>query len=107
MIDTDKYKGLIEDIDMIINAEEISVDDLLADCMVLKDGITELLAEVKRLREELEKVQQQCDKYSGALNLAIDWIGHTGMGMEYEERIKNDYGITVYGDKYGNEGEQE
>ena len=53
MIDTDKYEGLNEVIDRIINSDEIGVDDLLADSMVVKDGINELLAEVKRLREEL------------------------------------------------------
>ena len=54
MIDTDKYEGLNELIDRIINSDEIGVDDLLADSMAVKDGINELLAEVKRLREDNE-----------------------------------------------------
>ena len=62
--------------------------------------IETIQAEVKRLREELSKVGQERDKYCGALDLAIEWIGYTGMGMEYEERIKQDEGITVYGDEY-------
>ena len=55
MIDTDKYEGLNEVIDRIINSDEIGVDDLLADSMAVKDGINELLAEVKELREALYK----------------------------------------------------
>ena len=51
MIDTDKYEGLNEAIDRIINSDEIGIDDLLADSMAIKDGINELLAEVMRLRE--------------------------------------------------------
>ena len=49
MIDTDKYEGLNEVINRIINSDEIGIDDLLADSMAVKKGINELLAEVKRL----------------------------------------------------------
>ena len=45
-------------IDRIINSDEIGVDDLLADSMVIKDGINELLAEVKRLRELIKEIAQ-------------------------------------------------
>ena len=44
---------LIEAIERLINSDEIGVDDLLADSMIIKDGINELLAEVKRLRKEV------------------------------------------------------
>ena len=54
MIDISKYEGLNEVIDRIINSDEIGIDDLLADSMVIKDGINELLAEVIRLREEVK-----------------------------------------------------
>ena len=53
MIDIDRYEGLSEVIDRIINSDEIGVDDLLADSMAIKDGINDLLAEVKRLQERL------------------------------------------------------
>ena len=48
MIDTDKYEGLNEVIDRIIDSDEIGIDDLLADSMAVKNGIKELLTEVKR-----------------------------------------------------------
>tara|TARA_R110002020_G_scaffold216353_6_gene423976 strand:- start:779 stop:1039 length:261 start_codon:yes stop_codon:yes gene_type:complete len=54
VIDISKYEGLNEVIDRIINSDEIGIDDLLADSMVIKDGINELLAEVIRLREEVK-----------------------------------------------------
>jgi len=53
MIDTDKYEGLNELINRIIDSDEIGIDDLLADSMAVKKSINELLAEVKRLRERL------------------------------------------------------
>ena len=49
MIDTDKYKGLNELINRIIDSDEIGIDDLLADSMAVKKSINELLAEVKRM----------------------------------------------------------
>ena len=55
MIDTDKYEGLNEAIDRIINSDEIGIDDLLADSMSVKDAINELLAEVKRLHERIDE----------------------------------------------------
>ena len=55
MIDTDKYEGLNELIDRIIDSDEIGIDGLLADSMAVKKSINELLAEVKRLRESLYK----------------------------------------------------
>ena len=58
MIDISKYEGLNEVIDRIINSDEIGIDDLLADSMVIKDGINELLAEVERLREENEQLRK-------------------------------------------------
>ena len=64
MIDTDKHEGLNEAIDRIINSDEIGIDDLLADSMAIKGGINELLAEVKQLREEnerLHKAIRECD----------------------------------------------
>ena len=57
MIDTDKYEGLSEVIDRIINSDEIGVDDLLADSMAIKDGINDLLAEVKRLKSQYNKLK--------------------------------------------------
>ena len=57
----DKYEGLSEVIDRIINSDEIGVDDLLADSMAVKDGINELLAEVKRLREEVKVLSKYRD----------------------------------------------
>ena len=71
----------------------------LADVLLMADAPL-LLEEVKRLREELSKVEQERDKYSGALELAIEQIGYTGMDIEYEERMRKDRGITVYGDEY-------
>ena len=56
MIDTDKYEGLNEVINRIINSDEIGIDDLLADSMAVKKSINELLAEVKRLRELVDNL---------------------------------------------------
>ena len=67
MIDTDKYEGLDEVIDRIINSDEIGIDDLLADSMAVKDGINELLTEVKRLREELRVTQSNFSMVRNAL----------------------------------------
>ncbi len=110
MIDTDKYEGhlidkAVEDNSqvwvwknwMLKNAE--TIEQHKATAALLSDA-PKLLAEVKRLREELSKAEQERDKYSGVLNLAIPYIGHTGMGIEFEEYMKDDYGITVYGDEY-------
>jgi len=68
MINTDKYEGLDEVIDRIINSDEIGVDDLLADSMAVKDGINELLTEVQRLRgllDEIDDVVYYNDKKAG------------------------------------------
>jgi len=54
-----------EAIDRIINSDEIGVDDLLADAMAVKDGISDLLAEVKRLREENERLRDMIEKAVG------------------------------------------
>jgi len=54
-----------EAIDRIINSDEIGVDDLLADAMAIKDGISDLLAEVKRLREENERLRDMIEKAVG------------------------------------------
>ena len=70
MIDTDKYEGLNEVINRIINSDEIGIDDLLADSMAVKKGINELLAEVKRLQKEnkiLAKYMDIVNKYDDAL----------------------------------------
>ena len=45
---TEKYEGLNKLIDRIINSDEIGVDDLLADIMDVKEGINEVITEVKR-----------------------------------------------------------
>ena len=78
MIDTDKYEGLSEVIDRIINSDEIGVDDLLADSMVIKDGINELLAEVKRLRKQVSKAKEWVRSYfinmSGDFNSLEDKV---------------------------------
>ena len=71
MIDIDKYEGLNEVIDRIINSDEIGVDDLLADSMVIKDGINELLAEVKRLREKNEEFGYQLIEAIGLLKMSV------------------------------------
>ena len=42
---------LISLINGVMNSEEVGVDDLYADCIDIKEGIVELLAEVKRLRQ--------------------------------------------------------
>ena len=68
MIDTDKYEGLSEVIDRIINSDEIGVDDLLADSMAIKDGINDLLAEVKRLRKQLSKARNWVRDYFTDIN---------------------------------------
>ena len=97
MIDTDKYEGLNEVIDRIIDSDEISIDDLLADSMVVKNGIKELLAEVERLRKELDEVYQERDKYEGALNIALEHLGYQGADHEWFCREK--YQCNVYGDE--------
>ena len=68
--------------------------------MTMETQIDVLLAEVKRLSEELKAVKRERDKYSGALELAIERDSYTGMGMAYEERMREEEGITVYGDEY-------
>ena len=65
MIDTDKYEGLGEVIDRIINSDEIGVDDLLADSMAVKDGINELFAEVEELRAWKKFVSDIVKQQSG------------------------------------------
>ena len=95
MIDTDKYEDAKK---VVQDAGLIDENDGHPDIHYRKIAL--LLTEVKRLREELDKAEQKRDKYCGALDLAIEWIGYTGMGMEYEERIRQDEGITVYGDEY-------
>ena len=110
MIDTDKYEGhlmdkAVEDNSqvwvwknwMLKNAE--TIEQHSATAALLNDAPL-LLEEVKRLSEELKAVKRERDKYSGALELAIEQIGYTGMGIAYEERMREEEGITVYGDEY-------
>ena len=75
------------------------VKETYANLLLITDAPL-LLEEVKRLREELEEAKQKRDKYLGALDSAIEQIGYTGMGIDYEERMREDAGITVYGDEY-------
>tara|TARA_R110002020_G_scaffold184769_4_gene382027 strand:+ start:110 stop:367 length:258 start_codon:yes stop_codon:yes gene_type:complete len=74
MIDTDKYEGLGEVIDRIINSDEIGVDDLLADSMAVKDGINELFAKVKKLREQNELMVEYFRYMRDGGLTDADWI---------------------------------
>jgi len=113
MIDTDKYEGHLNVYGFTFCSDTYQIMEeegdterfnptvaLLNDAPLLLQALIDERAEVKRLREELDKAEQERDKYSGVLNLAIPYIGHTGMGIEFEEYMKDDYGITVYGDEY-------
>ena len=86
MIDTDKYEGLNEVINRIINSDEIGIDDLLADSMAVKKGINELLAEVKRLREKLFEAEL--------------WVNNDSYTFENDIKELNDFGDNMpsYGD---------
>ena len=75
----DKYEGLSEVIDRIINSDEIGVDDLLADSMAIIDGVNELLAEVKRLREMLNIAEQNIPRRVH-LDCYIDALIEAGFG---------------------------
>lgn len=86
MIDTDKYEGLDEVIDRIINSDEIGIDDLLADSMAVKDGINELLTEVKRLREEKDILR--CMRRDG-----IDTSAHDNLLSEVK-RLREELRVT-------------
>jgi len=83
MIDTDKYEGLNELIDRIIDSDEIGIDDLLADSMAVKKSINELLAEVKRLRGVMIYVEQRQP------HPALEWALKEGLTLtEIKERIE-------------------
>ena len=64
--------------------------------MTMETQIDELLAEVKRLREELSKAERKRDKYSGALNIALEHLGC--QGADHEKLCKENYECNVYGD---------
>ncbi len=64
MIDRKEYEGLIEQIDRIINAEETGVDDLLADCMLLRLAIIELLSEFNRVREGIADIVEEMQTWT-------------------------------------------
>ena len=64
--------------------------------MTMETQIDELLAEVKRLREELSKAERKRDKYSGALDMALEHLGYAG--ADHEEYCREGWGCNVYGD---------
>ena len=66
-----------------------------ADAQLIADA-PKLLAEVKRLREKLDKVTQERDKNSGALNIALEHLGY--QGADHEQLCKEQYECNVYGD---------
>ena len=74
-----------------IVASNLTIQDaqLIADAPLL-------LAEVKRLREELSKAEQETDKNSGALNMALEHLGY--QLADHERFCKEQYGCNVYGD---------
>ena len=98
----DEYIGAISKHECVV--DRFFVIELLEEVKRLRETVKSYLdldlEEVKRLREELSKAEQERDKYSGALELAIEQIGYTGIGIEYEERMRQEEGITVYGDEY-------
>ena len=60
-------------------------------------------AEVKRLREQLDKSYQERDKNSGALNMALEHLGY--QGADHEQFCKEQYECNVYGDDLESEEE--
>jgi hypothetical protein len=98
MIDTDKYEGQIEFDDIlreIVRGVDISEGnyDILR---YYRDEYKDLLAEVKKLREELSKVEEERDKYDGALNIALEHLGY--QGADHDGFCKDKYECNVYGD---------
>ena len=107
MIDTDKYEGHTPaeewgGKDKIIFADGYRAifldDDVYATDLDrrLMAAATLLLAEVERLRKELDEVYKERDKYDGALNIALEHLGYQGADHEWFCREK--YQCNVYGD---------
>ena len=105
MIDTDNYEGQIE-FDDVLKEIEVGVDISEGNYDILRyyrDEYKDLLAEVKRVREELSKVKQERDKNSGALNMALEHLGH--QGADHEWFCEDGWGCNVYGDDLESEEE--
>tara|TARA_R100001510_G_C7441434_1_gene70483 strand:- start:40 stop:504 length:465 start_codon:yes stop_codon:yes gene_type:complete len=107
MIDTDKYEGhdlstdkkmsdAIEYIQGSIFHDEDEGRIAEANAQLMADAPL-LLAEVKRLRKELSKVEQERDKYDGALNIALEHLGY--QGADHDEFCKEQYECNAYGDE--------
>jgi len=71
----------------------------------LMQALVDERAEVKRLREELDEVYQERDKYEGALNIALEHLGYQGADHEWFCREK--YQCNVYGDELLTKEEEE
>ena len=84
MIDTDKY-GMTNE-ELLERYSNLLVDDY-----------KELLAEVKWLREKLDEAEQERDKNSGALNIALEHLGY--QGADHGQFCKEQYECNVYGDE--------
>ena len=75
--------------DGLITKEEEANLRLMADAPLI-------LAEYKKLREELSKVEEERDKYDGALNIALEHLGY--QGADHDGFCKDKYECNVYGD---------
>ena len=107
MIDTDKYEGHTEGhwatttrkgtwvVYTQDNGDVATMNDY-EDAKLIADA-PKLLAEVKRLREKLDKAEQERDKNSGALNIALEHLGY--QGADHEQFCKEQYECNVYGDE--------
>ncbi|MAN62092.1 MAG: hypothetical protein CMI60_09105 [Parvibaculum sp.] len=69
----------------------------------MSEEIAKLKEKVKQLSEELEAVEQERDKYDGALNIALEHLGYQGADHEWFCREK--YECNVYGDDLEDEEE--
>ena len=102
MIDIDK------NLEIFYEREENKEDEYIGaiskhECVVDGFFVIELLEEVKRLREELDKSYQERDKNSGALNIALQHLGY--QGADHEQFCKEQYQCNVYGDDLESEEE--
>jgi|TARA_B100000085_G_C18211437_1_gene377857 hypothetical protein len=80
-----------------------SLIELSDDDRYLIEYAPTLRAEVKRLREELSKAEQKIDKYSGALDMALEHLGYAG--ADHEDYCREGWGCNVYGDDLEDEEE--
>ena len=96
MIDIDK------NLELFYEREENKEDTYIGaiskhECVVDGWFVIELLEEVKRLREELDKAEQERDKYDGALNIALEHLGY--QGADHDWFCKEQYECNAYGDE--------